>query len=381
MEGPDAESEEGEDDVGGNRRNWRSQPRQVVGWAISRASGWGPVPDVTNAVRLVAEWVRSSGPLRIDGYRSFGRHDWVQIDGRVLAGPPPGAAQEGERQIRAAGRMASRFLTPEVADVVIEVCYLGQTRTVISDEEGYFKADFEFTRQVQAGLHWSLAHARGLHDEFGAGPWWPIEVITIGPGIERLIVSDVDDTILVNGVGAAARTVLTTISGSELTREAVPDAAKVYQQLAQGRSGEIPVFYVSSSPWNIYDFLVAFLDVNRFPPGPLLLRDIGLNRRTFSGSSHRNHKVDSIKRILDSVPEAEVVLIGDTSLKDAHAFAEIIDEYPQRVVGAFLRDVADEERTEKTQAFVEERNESVGSGVSALTIIEEMAEILEYLET
>jgi len=362
-------------------RGWRSQPRQVVGWALDRASGWGPVPEVASAVRQVAGWVRPSGPLRVDGYRSFGSSIHVKIKGRVLAGPAPGAAQHGEHQLRAAGRMATRFLSAEVADVIVEVCYDGVTRSTISDEEGYFSADFDFDRPPTSGARWSTAQARVLHDEAGAGQWWPIEVLVVGNDIQRLVISDVDDTILLNGVGAAARTVLTTISGSALTREAVPDASDVYRELSHptGAGAQNPIFYVSSSPWNIYDFLVAFLEVNEFPPGPLLLRDVGLNRRTFAGSSHRDHKVDSINSILDCIPEPEVVLIGDTSLRDAHAFAAIIDAHPGRIAAAFLRDVDDEERTERTRAFVDERNDGEGGAGPSLTIVATMTEILDHL--
>ncbi|MDH3293882.1 MAG: DUF2183 domain-containing protein [Acidimicrobiia bacterium] len=369
---PDAES----------GRGWRSQPRQVVGWALDRASGWGPVPEVASAVRQVAGWVRPTGPLRIDGYRSFGSNTAVRIKGRVLAGRAPGAAQEGEHQLRAAGRMATRFLSAEVADVVVEVCYDGVTGSTVSDDEGYFGIDFAFDRPSTSGARWSMAQARVLHDEYGAGQWWPIEVLVVGSDIDRLIISDVDDTILLNGVGAAARTVLTTISGSELTREAVPNAAEVYQQLSHptGAGAQNPVFYVSSSPWNLYDFLIAFLDVNRFPPGPLVLRDIGLNRRTLSGSSHHNHKVDSINEILAAVSEPQVVLIGDTSLKDAHAFAEIIDQHPERVVAAFLRDVDDEERSGRTRSYVEEYNADRDDRSQAiLHVVSDMVEILELL--
>jgi phosphatidate phosphatase APP1 len=358
---------------------WRSQPRQVVGWALDRAAGWGPVPEVASAVRQIAGWVRPSGPLRIDGYRSYGTSQWVRIGGRILAGPIPAAAQPGEHQLKSAGRMAGRFLSAEVADVSIEICYDGVTHSALSDDEGYFSVDFEFDREATSGARWSMAQARVLDHEEGAGQWWPIEVLVVGNDVDRIIVSDVDDTILVNAVGAAARTVLTTVSGSELTREPVPGAAELYQQLshATGSGAQCPIFYVSSSPWNLYDFLVAFLDHNQFPPGPLVLRDIGLNRRTFSDEAHRQHKVDSINGIVDRLPGLDVVLIGDSSLQDAHAFAEVIDGHPGRVVGAFLRDVGDEERTGRALAVIEARPDAS----PPIVLVEDMAAIAAHLGT
>ncbi len=366
-----------------------SESGRAVGRALGRASAWGPVPEVTGAVRHIAGWVKPTGPLRIDGYRSFGGESVVNVQGRVLAGPHPGSAREGEHSLRSAGRMASRFLSSEVAGVTVEVCYGGSARATESDDEGYFSIDFAadhststaFARGVdidqRQGIRWAMAYARALDHESGAGPWSSIEVLLVGRDVDRVIVSDVDDTILLNGVGAAVRTVLTTISGSELTREAVPGAADLYQHLCgpSGREMERPIFYVSSSPWNLHDFLVAFLDINEFPRGPLLLRDIGLNRRTFSDSAHRNHKIDSINDILERLPDATVVLIGDSSLQDAHAFAHIIDQHPGRVEAAFLRDVGDEERTERARAALSERPDLD----PPIIVIADMAEIVVRL--
>ena len=354
-----------------------AEPRRAVGRALGRASTWGPVPEMAGAVRHVASWVRPTGPLRIDGYRSYGNGSRVQIKGRVLASPDPGSAREGEHSLRSAGRMASRFLTSEVSDVIVEVCFDGVARSVVSDDEGYFSVEFELDRKDVLGTRWLIAQARVLDHETGAGQWWPIEVLIVGGGVDRIVISDVDDTVLLNGVGAAVRTVLTTISGSELTRQAVPGAADVYQHLCHSEAGgeTHPIFYVSSSPWNLHDFLVAFLDINGFPPGPLLLRDMGLNRSTFSDSAHRSHKVDSINEILEHFPESRAVLIGDSSLQDADAFSQIIDAHTGRIEAAFLRDVGDDERTGRATAVLAER----GDQDPPITLVADMAEIVVKL--
>ena len=59
------------------------------------------------------------------------------------------------------------------------------------------------------------------------------------------------------------------------TRLPFEGVAGFYQALQRGRDGEAynPVFYVSNSPWNLYDLLEDFLDVHGIPRGPLLLRD------------------------------------------------------------------------------------------------------------
>jgi phosphatidate phosphatase APP1 len=98
-----------------------------------------------------------------------------------------------------------------------------------------------------------------------------------------------------------------------------------------------PFFYVSSSPWNLFSYLAAFKQVNRLPLGPMLLRDWGLNRRTFGHSSHGSHKSDSIRAILHMYGEFRFALVGDDTQGDLPAFARVVEENPGRVAAIFIR--------------------------------------------
>jgi len=84
------------------------------------------------------------------------------------------------------------------------------------------------------------------------------------------------------------------------TRLPFNGVAAFYQALRDGAAQPRPIFYVSSSPWNLYDFLVDFMALNRIPAGPLLLRDLGLPAERAGGSSHQAHKLAQIERIMTS---------------------------------------------------------------------------------
>ena len=99
----------------------------------------------------------------------------------------------------------------------------------------------------------------------------PIHVRVPHPDATFGILSDIDDTILETGVQRVGRMIRQTITGSAVTRTAFPGAAELYRDLAAEAN---PVFYVSSSPWNLHSFLLAFLRHRAFPAGPLLLRDL-----------------------------------------------------------------------------------------------------------
>jgi phosphatidate phosphatase APP1 len=129
-----------------------------------------------------------------------------------------------------------------------------------------------------------------------------------------------------------------TFTGSELTRTAMQGAPELYRALARGRSGsdDNPVFYVSSSPWNLHGFLAAFLEHRDFPLGPLLLRDLlGTGERR----THATGKLASIKEILEVHPELRFVLLGDSGQHDPEIYAEAVRLYPGRILAVYIREV------------------------------------------
>jgi phosphatidate phosphatase APP1 len=113
-----------------------------------------------------------------------------------------------------------------------------------------------------------------------------------------------------------------------------------YKALQLGRNGKRnnPFFYVSSSPWNLYDLLTDFMDLNEIPAGPLLLRDFGLNdEKTPSG--HMGHKFKEISNILNAYPQLPFVLIGDSGQEDPKIYHEVVKKFPGRIAAIYIRDV------------------------------------------
>ena len=284
----------------------------------------------------VKQQFRRRSELRFVGYRSFGPPDRLVVRGRVLANRPGRIPALDESTFHRFGRMAGHFLTREVAGVEVEVRLGHAVRRAVTDAEGYL-----YVTIPAAGLTgWvnATAHIIGHGDDRS----WAVPCLVIEPGLQRVLISDIDDTILENGQGDLLRTAWATVSGSSLTRRPIDGAATLYRACAQDGPEVCQAFFVSSSPWNLYDFLIGFLEHHSFPEGPLVLRDIGLNRSTLAREAHRAHKVTGITGILDACPsETSAVLIGDSSQHDADAFANIMNRRPDQVEAAFIRDVGD----------------------------------------
>lgn len=156
------------------------------------------------------------------------------------------------------------------------------------------------------------------------------------------VISDIDDTILHTGVASFFkwRVVINTIFKNYDKRAATKGTVSFYQKLHAGTQKSLsnPFFYVSNSPWNLYDYLSAFLKKNNFPKGPVLLRDF---RTPFDKTLKPKipHKRSEIINLLQIYPNLNYILIGDSGEKDIDYYTKIALEYPNRILAIYIRNV------------------------------------------
>jgi phosphatidate phosphatase APP1 len=136
------------------------------------------------------------------------------------------------------------------------------------------------------------------------------------------------------------------------TRLPFEGVAAFYKALQLGEDGQSfnPIFYVSSSPWNIYDVLEDFLNVHGVPPGPLFLKDWS---PTVLGK-HKDYKIGVIRRLLEMYGEMPFVLIGDSGEEDPEIYLQTVREHPGRVLAVYIRDVTSERRDAEVMDIAEQ---------------------------
>jgi phosphatidate phosphatase APP1 len=293
-------------------------------WMVTLERTW-------DAARLRRSRSRPPAHFRIEPYIGHGGAGGVVVRGRALDDPPLSKPVRGEGLGAAVRRTLRGFFTDELPGVPLRVSVAGATAEAVTDDEGYFLARLDpdlgaLTSPWTEGRVELGGEYRGLTGPRSA----PFEVRVAGPDASFGLISDVDDTILQTGVQRVGRMIRQTLTGSALTRTAFPGAAELYRDLAAGRN---PIFYVSSSPWNLYDFLVAFLRHREFPLGPVLLRDL------LGTSAGREEKAGRIREILDVHAQLRFVLIGDSAERDPEIYADIVEKYPGRILAVYIREV------------------------------------------
>ena len=148
------------------------------------------------------------------------------------------------------------------------------------------------------------------------------------------VISDVDDTIKISGVGSREELLRNTFVKAFAP---VDGMARVYQDWA--RRWDASFHYVSASPSQLYPALAAFVVTNQFPAGTFHLRPFEWKRSFFSpGSDHvRQYKVGVIQKFLTTFPARRFVLVGDAGELDPEVYGEFARRHPSQIAKIYIR--------------------------------------------
>ena len=306
-------------------------------------------------------------PLRITTYRGFGSPRDVRVMGRVLERKKeivPDAGDPWWRNLRA---MYHAWQTDEVTGCRIAAELDGVRQTAVTDEEGYFEFRFRPADRLTGGRWHDVRLSLPPQPIRQPGPVSEVGHVLVPAADAGFgIVSDMDDTVIRSHASNLWKVAKLTLLKNARTRLPFEGVSAFYNALAAGPGDDgpnagrpggrgpthgdsletaddivappNPVYYVSSSAWNLYELFRVFLRVNGLPDGPILLRDMGLDGTKFVAGGHE-HKLHKIRRIFESTPGLPFVLIGDSGQDDPKLYRDAAAEFPGRVRAIYIRDV------------------------------------------
>jgi phosphatidate phosphatase APP1 len=287
-------------------------------------------------------------PLQIVPFRTYGTSRRLYVKGRVLEDKKIAASGDKDTVLNNLLNMYKRFESDEVPGAKLKVNLGDEIREVETDSEGYFVLDLNPETPVINEHLWHpvMLELVSAPVSFEGGLHAYAEVMIPPADAEYGIISDIDDTIVKTTATSLLAMSRTTFLNNARTRLPFAGVSEFYKALQLGRNGKRnnPFFYVSSSPWNLYDLLKEFLDLNHIPAGPLLLRDFGLNKKEKKEEGHLGHKLKEIRQILQAYPQLNFVLVGDSGQDDPVIYREVVKEFPDRILAIYIRDVQLPER-------------------------------------
>ena len=294
-------------------------------------------------------------PVVIDAYRGYGTDRVLRVRGRVIVDPGVRQAQPGDRWWFNMLQAYRRLESDEVPFARVEVSHGEAKRELMANEEGHFDGQLVLASEP-SGKPWTSVGMR-LLDRAGEPVLAQAPVFVPSADARFGVISDMDDTVIRTDARSLWRMIRLTLFANAHTRVAFPGVSAFFRALHEGTAGSPlnPLFYVSSSPWNLHDLLEHFLELNDIPEGPLVLRDWGSTDRELLATGHHHHKLTAIRDILGTYPHLPFILIGDSGQADPEIYRDVVHEFPKRILAAYIRDVTpDPMRRQSIQALAEE---------------------------
>src|SRR5262249_23183572 len=118
--------------------------------------------------------------------------------------------------------------------------------------------------------------------------------------------------------------------------EAIPGMSGLFRSWAAAGAA---FHYVSSSPWQLYEHLAQHLASEGFPAGSFHLRAFRLRdhllRRILM--LRRSGKLAVIRTLVETFPQRQFLLVGDSGELDPEIYGAIARRHPQQIAGVFIR--------------------------------------------
>ncbi|KAG0641450.1 hypothetical protein HOY80DRAFT_954447 [Tuber brumale] len=221
------------------------------------------------------------------------------------------------------------FMHRPIASMPVTIFFynskMSQSRTLRTSDAGHF-----FTR---VALPFMPTHIRVLASETLSAN----EKIVLHRAEGFSVISDIDDTVKHSAVSMGAREMFRNTFTAPLPSLTVQGVADWYSKLAE-EPYNANFHYISNSPWQLYPVLKEFFQEAGLPPGSMHLKQYsGMLQGIFEPVAER--KKVTVERVIRDFPNQKWVLVGDSGEADLEVYTEVVQKFPGKVLGVFIRDV------------------------------------------
>lgn len=285
-------------------------------------------------------------------YRGYANEQELIVFGHVFKPNTANSYEFEKKKLKNARSIIKMFMVKTKSNYDVYLEYNGGKIHTKTLDDGYFK--FCIPLKEEMGYGWSNYHVSIIHD----GEEITEKGTFIKPFEGNLgFISDIDDTFLVSHTRNAFKKLYILLWKNINSRKIFEDVVPHYQALSTaGRNNKNErnaFFYVSSSEWNLYNFIVKFTEKHELPRAVLLLKDIKTSLMDFfvTGRGNHNHKFEKIKHILEFYPHLQYTLLGDDSQEDPYLYENICKIFPVTVKAVYIRQTGRHKKQKTIEAL------------------------------
>lgn len=277
--------------------------------------------------------------VEIKIYNGYGHSKNLVVYGHVLKRKPRKLNDFSKSGWKHTLSLLKLFFVRPIGHVRLRLYFYNQIVDAESEPDGFFKFKWASDIHLDPGLHdlkIALVEDQG-HRYFTRGK------VYVPHSTQYVFVSDIDDTVLISHSATIWRRLRELLAKNAYRRKLFADNVVWYNLLS--RSGTQmphlnPFFYVSSSEWNLYDYLHSIFAHNHLPQGSFLLSHFKWWLDFFkTGKTGHEDKYRRISRLLRVFPKQKFVLIGDNSQRDPIIYSALVADYPDRIIAVYIRNI------------------------------------------
>lgn len=288
----------------------------------------------------------------IHAYRGYGSSTKVTVYGRITERTKHTATNNERHSLAHALYVIRSYLARPCTHVQVTVTFGGTTTSVTTDHTGMFVVDLT-PKQLTLESDPRWMYARISLPSYKNVSSVDAPILIAGKHHTFGVISDIDDTVVWSNAPKKLYLLYITLFKNATKRMSFQGVTALYRAFVQGnRTSNNPVFYVSSSHWNLFDILVAFFTHNDIPKGPLILKETSTIRSIITTAGQHHHKTDAIEHILSHYPNLPFILIGDSGQKDRAIYTDIVERYPSRIKAVYIRNIARDSTTDAKEEIV-----------------------------
>ena len=291
--------------------------------------------------KKILSWLHLTNDPVIKLYQGYGNLETVIVFGHVLCLSSLPRKKYKKNFINNTYGLLRLFMVKRYVNVSLSLQWDGITHETKTQDDGFFKFEWSPATSITPG--WHPVKVRLLHPGAYVKQIEMKGEFFIPYKYEYAFISDIDDTFLISHSSNLRKRLYVLFTKNARSRKPFEGVVNHYQLLANigaSRNTHNLFFYVSSSEWNLYDYIFEFAKNNKLPKGIYLLNQLKTFRQVFkTGQNNHKTKFMRISRIMETYPDQKFILLGDDSQEDPNIYSAIVEHFPQNIYAVYLRHV------------------------------------------
>jgi phosphatidate phosphatase APP1 len=274
-------------------------------------------------------------------YNGYGSPEKIIAFGHVLKLSPTLRKTYRQNWIINIFSMLRLFMVEPYKNAKISMEWGGILLHAQTQDDGFFK--FEWSPAIPPKPGWHNITVNLEEERYHAQKIHGIGLVIIPFESTYAFVSDIDDTFLISHSSRLRKRLYVLLTKNARSRKPFTGVVNHYQLLAASAQKENvtnPFFYVSSSEWNLFEFIKEFSRENGLPKGVYLLSELKKFREVWrTGQNKHATKFMRIVRIIEAYPHLRFILLGDDSQEDPNIYSALVNHFTDKIFAVYIRRV------------------------------------------